>query len=195
MQEEVRWSPLQNAKRLIHQKISIMKKIVPLSLVILLLVSSCKKSSTGNTIPPGNPNNEMKAMVSVKGGVLSSFSAIGNLNNYGRITDPNGDKLISFGGQGTQGTIALILANISSPGVYTIGTIGGAGSQYIRGSFEFGNPFTGIPPYEFFSTGFTPPPAGTVTLDELTANSIKGSFSMICTGTIQITNGTFKGNF
>ncbi len=173
-----------------------MKKLVNLSLVILLIFPSCKKSSTGNTIPPGNPNNEMKAMVSVKGGALSSFTSTGNTTVYGKRTDPNGDIVIVCGGSGSQGAIQITFVNTNSPGAYTIGTTGGAGAQYVMGFFGIG--ISGLGYSESFFASSSPSPAGAVTIDQLTANSIKGSFSMICTGStgiIQITNGTFKGNF
>ena len=66
-----------------------MKKITCISLVILLVISSCKKSTPDYTIPPGNPNNQMNAMVSVKGGPFSSFSAVGNSTLYAKRTDTN----------------------------------------------------------------------------------------------------------
>jgi hypothetical protein len=86
--------------------------------------------------------------------------------------------------------------NTNSAGVYTIGSGGATGAQYIRGSFEIGNPITG--PFELFFVPASPPVSGTINLDELTSNSIRGSFTMTCTGItgiIQITNGTFKGSF
>ena len=173
-----------------------MKKSINLSLIILFLISSCKKSSTNPAIPPGNPNNQMNAMVSVKGGAFSSYTATGNSTSYSKRTDPNGDIVIVCLGGASQNQIQITFVNVSAPGVYTIGTTGGAGAQYVMGFFGIG--FTLLGFNEYFFARPPPPPAGTVTIDELTANSIKGSFSMTCTGstgTIQITNGSFKGVF
>jgi hypothetical protein len=172
-----------------------MKKIIP-SIILIIIISSCKKSSPPITIPPGNLNHEVKAMVSIKGGTFSSFTATGNYTLYAKRTDTNGDVVIICLGSGSQGQIKITLVNTSSAGVYTIGGGGPAGSQYIIGSFEIGNPIIG--PYELFFAPPPPPISGTINLDELTSNSIRGSFAMTCTGatgTIQITNGTFKGTF
>ena len=174
-----------------------MKKIACVSLAILLIISSCKKSTPDYTIPPGNPNNQMNAMVSVKGGAFSSFTATGSSTVYSKRTDPNGDIVITcLGSTGLQNQITITFVNVSAPGVYTIGTTGGAGAQYVMGFFGLGFNLLGF--NESFFAQPPPLPAGTVTIDELTSNSIKGSFSMTCTGstgTIQITNGSFKGNF
>jgi hypothetical protein len=172
-----------------------MKKIIQF-LFLTLIISSCKKSSIETTIPPGNPNNQVNANVSVKGGAFAPLAAAGNNTLFSKRTDPNGDVVIVCLGSGSQGQVKVTLVNISSAGVYTMGGGGLAGSQYIIGSFEIGNPLTG--PYEFFRTPAPPPILGTINLDELTSNSIRGSFTMTCTGstgTIQITNGTFKGSF
>ncbi len=172
-----------------------MKKLIQL-LFLMLLIVSCNKSSTAPTMPPGNLNNQVNANVSVKGGPFAPLAATGNTTLFSKRTDPNGDVVIVCLGSGSQGKIQITLVNTSSTGVYTIGEGGAAGSQYIRGSFEIGNPLTG--PYELFFVPAPPPISGTLNLDELTSNSIRGSFTMTCTGTtgiIQITNGTFKGSF
>lgn len=135
-------------------------------------------------------------MVSVKGGAFSSYTATGS---YSKRTDPNGDIVIVCVGGNSQNQIMITFVNVSAPGVYTIGTTGGAGAQYVMGFFGLGYTyFLPVGFNEYFFARPPPPPAGTVTIDELTANSIKGSFSMTCTGstgTIQITNGSFKGVF
>ena len=175
-----------------------MKKILFAYLIIFFIGHSCKKSSSaGTSLPPGNPNNEVKATVSIKSGTAYSLIATGNSTVYAKRTDPNGDVVITVLGSSSQGAIHITLVNINLPGTYTIGTASGlAGEKYILGSFEIGNALLG--PYEPFFVQAPPSPSGTITLDELTANSVRGSFSMTCvgsTGTVKITNGTFKGTF
>lgn len=176
-----------------------MKKILFICLIVFCSGNSCKKSisSANPSPPPGNPNNEVKAMISIKGGLVYSLTATGNNTNYAKRTDPNGDVVINGNGSNSQGAIIFVIKNINLPGTYTMGTASGsAGEKYIGGSFVIGNALLG--PFENFSVKPPPPPSGTMTLDELTANSVRGSFSMTCvgpTGTVEITNGTFKGTF
>jgi hypothetical protein len=87
----------------------------------VILISSCKKSSTDSSIPVGNPNHEVKAMVAVKGSSFSSFSAIGNSTVYAKRTDPNADIVITVLGGSNQGNIKITLVNINAAGTYTIG--------------------------------------------------------------------------
>ncbi|MHA4844833.1 hypothetical protein ACX0G7_11750 [Flavitalea antarctica] len=86
--------------------------------------------------------------------------------------------------------------NITLPGTYTMGTSPvSAGDKYVSATFEIGNALLDTD-YEVFFVKPPPPRSGTMTIDELTANSIRGSFSMTCvgrTGTVEVTNGTFKG--
>lgn len=173
-----------------------MKKFIQF-LFLIIIIFSCKKSSTTTTIPPGNPNNQVNANVSVKGGPFAPLAATGNYTLFSKRTDPNGDVVIVCLGSGSQGQIKITLVNTPSVEVYTIGGGGSAGSQYILGDFAIGNPITG-PIYELFLVPAPPPISGSINLDELTSNSIRGSFAMTCTGStgiIQITNGTFKGVF
>ena len=163
----------------------------------MIITSSCKKSSTSISTLPGNPNNQLNANVSIKGGPFTPLAATGNSTLFSKNTATNGDVVIHCLGESSQGKIQITLVNISSTGVYTIGGGGAAGSQYILGDFTIGNPIIG-PIYEVFFALAPPPVSGNITIDELTSNSIRGSFAMTCigsTGTIQITNGSFKGNF
>ena len=156
--------------------------------------SSCKKSSTGYTIPPGNPNNEVKATVSINGGPASSSTATGNSTIFVKRFDPNGDTVITIVGGGNQGQINITLVNTNSSGTYIFENNSNS-KQYALCYFNIGNALTG--PYEFYiaTTGSRP---GTITIDTLTSTSIKGSFTSDCVGaggTIIITDGSFKGEF
>ena len=176
-----------------------MKKILFLCLMIFCIGNSCEKSSSGGTAPPpDDPNKEVKAMISIKGGTVYSLTATGRNTSCSKITYTNGDVSIRVTGSDSKGSINLGVVNITLPGTYTIGTSPVlAGDKSVYGSFEIGNALLD-PDYEIFLVKPPPPPSGTMTIYELTANSIRGSFSMTCvgrTGTVEITNGTFKEIF
>jgi hypothetical protein len=170
-------------------------KQILLSFIICFFInSSCKKSSTGSTIPPGNPNNEVKATVSINGSSASSSTATGNSTIFGKRFDSNGDTVITIVGGVNQGQIEITLVNTNSSGTYIFEN-NPSSRQYALCYFSIGNPLTG--PYELYmaTTGSRP---GTITIDNLTSTSIKGSFTSDCVGsggTIQIRNGSFKGEF
>jgi hypothetical protein len=175
-----------------------MKKILFICVIIFFIANSCKKSITsGSSPPPGNPNHELKAMISIKGGTVYSLTATGNNTLYAKRTDPNGELVIDVSGSDSKGQIKFYIINVKLAGTYIIGTASGSpGDSYIIGAFMSGSPLQG--PNEIFFVQRPPPPSGTISIDELTVNSIRGSFSMTCvgaTGTVEITNGAFKGTF
>ena len=156
----------------------------------LIIISSCKKSSTETTIPPGNPNNEMNATVSVNGGAAGSFTATGNSTTFGRRIDPNGDSVIYIDGDVGGGEALITLVNTNSAGSYPFEN-NPSTRQYSLCQFQIINPYQ----LYFATTGNNP---GTVTIESLTSSSIKGSFTSKCVGAdgiVQITNGSFKGEF
>lgn len=160
----------------------------------LIMASSCKKSSTDVTIPPGNPNNEIKGAVSVKGSAVSSFTATGNSTVFVKRFDPNGDTVIVITGPLGEGQVEITLVNTNSAGTYAFEN-NPSSRVYSLCWYGIGNALTG--PFELYiaTTGNDP---GTVTIENLTSNSIKGSFTSNCVGSdgiIQITNGSFKGEF
>lgn len=161
-----------------------------------IITSSCKKSSDNYTLPPGNPNHEVKAMVSINGGLFSTFTATGNSSYFSRNIGPNGDVHISVSGNFSQSHISLNLVNVTT-GVYPIGGVGILIPPHVAGTFSLGSYSMNNQYTSFVIFSATPVP-GTITIEELTSTSIRGSFSMTCTGvtgTVQITNGTFKGTF
>jgi hypothetical protein len=169
-------------------------KSYSLLFLLIIIFSSCKKSSDGFTRPPGNPNHEVKAMVSVKGGAFSTFTATGNSTSFSRNNSPTGDNIISVTANIPQSSLQLTLVNITT-GVYPIGGVGLLIPPYVTGAFTLGSYSMNNSSFEIFTA--TPVP-GTITIEELTSSSIRGSYSMTCTGitgTVQISNGTFKGTF
>ena len=61
-------------------------------------------------------------------------------------------------------------------------------------TYIIGNPYA---PTEYYSTQSSNP-TGTITIESLTASYIKGSFTANCTGAtgvVNLTNGSFKGDF
>lgn len=170
-----------------------MKSIISRWFTLLIILSACKKSTS--EIPQGNSDHQMQATVAVKTATAAAFSAIGNATVFSKRTDPNGDMVITCVGGGSPGLMQITLVNITGAGVYGIGIMGGAGDQYVTGSFNTGNPMGAT--YEIFYTN-APPPSGTINLEELTAHSVRASFSMTCTGPtgmVQVTNGSMKGTF
>src|SRR5688500_13233082 len=176
-----------------------MKKILFECIMIFCIGNSCEKSSPGGTAPPpDDPNKELKAIISLKGGAVYPLTAKGRNTSCSKIYYANGDVSINVTGSNLRDHITLGVVNITLPGTYTIGTSPvSAGDKSVYGTFEIGNALLD-PDHEIFFVKPPPPPSGTMTIDELTANSIRGSFSMTCTGrtgTVEITNGTFKGIF
>lgn len=91
----------------------------------LFFFCSCKKSSTAPDIPPGNPNNEVKATVSINGSTASTFTATGNstlfVRRIDRRIDNNVDTVIVIVGGGIgKGKVDIFLVNISLAGTYCI---------------------------------------------------------------------------
>lgn len=168
-----------------------MKILFSLITCCLFITSSCKKSSTG-AIPPGNPNNEVKATISIAGATATSLSANGNYALFVKRIDPNGDTVLTILGSNDKEEVQIELINTNLAGNYVFGI--NANPRQSSSCFYLpGNPFTSSD-YYFAGSG-----TGTLTIESLTANYIKGSFTANCTnfqGKIaQITNGSFKGSF
>ena len=165
-----------------------MKKLIPILAIVILLAASCKKN-TGDFMPaPLHPGNEIKATISLawNGSGATPYEITGNNVGFIRDVYPNGDSVIRIFG----GAIDITLVNVNATGTYTVGT---SGTQYIGLTYIDGCLYT-CPIYEIY-------PARTgaiITIETLTSTYIKGSFAATCTGlkgTVQITNGSLKGNF
>ena len=171
-----------------------MEKNIATLLPLMPVTLSCKKSANPTSTPAtGNPDHSLAAVVSIKGSPAAFFITSENTIGFSKGTDHNGNVHISIVGANVSGQIHITLINITTPGEYMMG---GRGTQYVLGAFEIGNALTG--PYEYFSAW--PPLAliSSVTIDELTATTIRGRFFMTCvgsTGTVQLTNGSFNGTF
>jgi hypothetical protein len=166
-----------------------MHRLVLFFLGSLLLLAACRKDPAF----PGNPNHEVKATVAFNNDPSFSFNATGNSTVYSKHMDSNGDNVTGVYGNTPQGAIQLNLINITAPGTYSFST-GAAGSSYIMCNYTVGNPLIGF--FELYTTGNAP--NGTITISELTATSIKGTFSADpsnANGVVHITNGSFKGTF
>jgi hypothetical protein len=159
----------------------------------LFFFCSCKKNSTAPGIPPGNPNNEVKATISINGSIASSYTANGNSTLFIRRIDNNVDTVIVIHGGGIgKGQVQITLVNINLAGTYVFETDPGS-KQDSFCDYSIGNPVTG--PYELYSTQASNP-TGIVTIESVTSTHIKGSFTANCgNGVVQLTNGSFKGDF
>lgn len=185
-----------------------MKYVFFPTVLAFLVVTSCKKDSK-TLIDNGNPNNELKATVSVIGETTNLHLAKGGHTLFARNIHSNGDTVITVSGStGEYGTrssrkIEIWLINISVPGTYSLSRNNNinprqqAWSVYIVGDVFFSTVFE-----MYFSDRSTVP--GNVTIDLLTPTEIRGTFTTNCsnaqlTGTgvnyAQITNGSFKGTF
>ena len=176
-------------------------------LIAVIFLASCKKALEPPTFP-GNPNNELKATVSVVGEATSLHHAKGGNTLFARDTLPNGDRVLhisgSIGEYGTRSSreITIMLTNISLPGTYALtGEINGNPKQYARATYQVGDVFFSTVFELYFSDRSTNP--GTVTIDLLTATDIRGSFTTSCSNAAvaggadfaRITGGFFKGGF
>ena len=177
-------------------------------LLAIVILTSCKKDSNA-IVHHENPNNELKATVSVIGETSKLHHAKGDHTIFNRRIDPNGDSVITVSGSiGEYGTpssrkIEIWLINIQSPGTYNLNVDNSINPRqkswcvYTVGDIFFSTIFE-----MYFSDRGTPP--GSVSIDLLTATEIRGSFTANCSNTqlsstgtnyAQITNGSFKGTF
>ena len=180
---------------------------VPIVIAVFFF-TSCKKDS-GAPIDPGNPNNELRATVTVVGEATALHHANGSRTSFVRRIDLNGDTIVTVSGSiGEYGTassrkIEIWLVNISGPGSYDLtydlnsNPRQKSWSVYIVGDIFFSTIFE-----LYVSYRSTTP--GKVTIDLLTAKEIRGSFTTKCSNSqllnagtdyAQITNGFFKGSF
>lgn len=177
-------------------------------LASILILASCKKNSN-TLIHQENPNNEIKATVSVIGQTPDLHHSKGDHAAFNRDLNVNGDTIITISGSiGEYGTrssrkIEIWLFNISRPGTYTLNFDNTSNPrQKAYCGYVVGDAFFSSVYEMYLSDSGTPP--GSVTIDLLTATEIQGSFTANCsspvlssTGTnyAQITNGSFKGTF
>lgn len=177
-------------------------------LAAIIFFASCKKEIAP---PPftGNPNNELKATVSVIGEPTVVHHSRGSSTGFSRDLNPNGDTVIfvsgSTGKYGTRSSrkIQIILVNISRPGTYNFHlNTTTLTRQYVLGHYFVGDIFFSTVSEMYFSDVSTAP--GSVTIDLLTPTEIRGTFTTNCSNTqllsagvdfARITNGTFKGTF
>ena len=156
-------------------------------------------------LDPGDPNDELKAMVSVAGATAALHQANGSSTSFNRSIDPvNGDTILyvsgSIGEYGTAGrrNIEIRLINIHSPGTYDLKNETSS-RQQVFCMYTIGGIFFS-PVFEMYSSDQGTPP-GSVTIEALSATAIKGSFTANCSNNekginyVQITNGSFKGTF
>ena len=168
-------------------------KLILLSFIIcwVFINSSCKKSSTSVTIPPGNPNNEMTATVSINGSPATSSTATGNSTIFGKRFDPNGDTVITIVGAEYLGQIDIFLVNTNSSGTYIFEN-NPTSRQYALCHFSIGG---GLGELYIATTGSQP---GTITIDNLTSNLSKDHLRLIVLVQAELYKSqmeAFKGEF
>ncbi|MEO6538270.1 MAG: hypothetical protein ABIT07_04575 [Ferruginibacter sp.] len=177
-----------------------MKKILSMVIAGLFIISfSCKKVANEFSIPPGDLNTQVNASVAVSGDTIFNpfnFTAAGNNTVFTKNIYSNGDTVITILGGTYKGDIQITLGNINLPGTYPFKT-SNTSSQFSICTYVIGNALLG-PVFLFYSTPSNGIGGGTVPIESLTTNYIKGSFIATCSGskgTVQITNGIFKGTF
>ena len=172
-----------------------MKNVCILIVSAIVIVTACKKSGYGPD--QLNTNNEVRAMVSINGGVPSVHKANANYTQISRTFFSSGDTLLTISGTiGQPGTvdersISLQLKNISRPGTYSF-KLDATSRQHAACNYVLGA-IVLSPIYVLYSTDDLQN-AGFVTIEELTATYVKGTFQANCANYAVITNGTFKGN-
>lgn len=163
-------------------------------LVIIISIVACISCKKDSGEAQGNLNNEVKGTVVVDGGAPISLAARGNYTLFKRTVNPgNNVMMVIVGNTGNNSQVQIQLFNILQKGSYPFvtdsATGNGAGCQYMIGT---GFNITAM----YFSSQSANP--GTITIDSISNTYIKGSFTANCSsgsGTAQITNGSFKGNF
>ncbi|MEO5942865.1 MAG: hypothetical protein ABIP30_11530 [Ferruginibacter sp.] len=176
-----------------------MKQILSIFIAVFYIISfSCKKAANDFSIPPGNLNNQVNASVVVSGDTilnLFAFTSAGNNTVFSKNIYSIGDTVINFLGSISKGDIRIILENINLPGTYPFKS-DTTSSQFSICTYVIGAPLGGSV-FLYYSTPSNGS-GGSITLDSLSAHYMKGSFNATCTGssgTVQITNGTFKGSY
>ena len=163
-----------------------MRKIL-LWICLVVAIASCTDKGSGTPNPPGPFVNTIVATISVNSGAFNTNTITGFNTGFASTNDLSGNLIIDITGTFPQGSMALKLVNISTPGTYTINN---GGSQYALGSFAIGA--------DQFNCPSPPPIRGKVTLEEFDGFKIKGSFFMTCTGatgSVELKGGTFEGKF
>ena len=174
-------------------------KTISFCFIIILLTSCMKdwKGDLGNNFLIGggynfpnlqpDSNNKIKAEV-LTNGVYNLFSASGA--DFARYTWPTGDSsYINLSGQSLNVAIGIHLSNILTPGIYSFGQVG---AQRKRVDINYSQLITGAVyrnKHDVLS--------GSIKIDSLTTNRIKGSFNVTCwygADSVNISNGSFVGN-
>ena len=163
----------------------------------LLFLNSCKKDSPGRLYPE-NPNNELKAIISVASATPSLHKSNGDQTLFTRNIHPNGDTVIVVTGSIGGGNVQIHLINISTTGTYQF-KMDTSLRQKARCDYIIGGYYSSSVFEIYFSDSGTPP--GSVTIEALSDTDIRGSFTANCSNRekginyVQITNGSFKGTF
>ena len=154
---------------------SLLLSVVLMSAVILV---SCKKDDDGGTNPAGNGTMTL----TYDGTNWSADLAVQAVNTNGVIN--------ATGSDANAHQAAVNLFGVTAPGTYNVGPNGTSGNS-IRWT-------EGIDPKQTYTASFVLG-TGTITVTELSATSIKGTFSGTVYNTDQttktITNGKFDVNF
>ncbi|HSU28442.1 MAG TPA: hypothetical protein VLJ68_08675 [Chitinophagaceae bacterium] len=163
-----------------------MRKILLWGCLVVAVVG-CSDKSTGPQNPPAPFVNTIQASLSVNSGAFITNTANASNTGFASSNDAGGNLIIDITSTFQQGTMALKLVNITTPGTYTINN---GGSQYIIGKFTIGT--------DVFTVPAPPPIKGKLTLEEYDAFKIKGTFFMTCIGTngsVELKGGIFDGKF
>jgi len=166
-----------------------MKRIFLIGCLSVIMFSCTDKSSNSPNPPPPTVNT-MGASISVNGSSYLGQSASGGNTSFASSNDASGNLIIDISGNFPMGVLHLKLVNINAPGTYTINN---GGTQYILANFV-----TGSGPNDTYTVPPPPPMAGKLTVEQVDAFKIKGTFFMTCTGpggSVQLTGGTFDGKY
>jgi len=149
--------------------------------ICLSMLISCKKDSDPPPVPEGDPNNELRAVVSLFGGIDSIHHTLGNRTTIARTARSVGDSVIiiqsSIGEYGTYSarTIEITLGNVTSPGTYPFRYNANSFAQCM---YQIGNVFFSQVLQLYFADRSDEP--GSITIDVLTPTSIQGTFNANC---------------
>lgn len=158
-----------------------------LLLFLLIILFSCKKDEP---VSPSNPD-KLNATVVVSGASYQ-INATGNNTGFSRSVVGADDMIYVQGSLGDR-IVQVRLTNVNMKGTYTFGDPGGNRSAML--TYTTGDVFQGTAVYYLSKANEL---TGSLIIDSISANFIKGTFSDTCwngTQTAVVTGGSFSGTF
>jgi tryptophanase len=155
-------------------------------------LGACKKNSSNNPYLQ-DLSKEINATITVVGSPPIFIVSSETSESFRKTINARDTTLMISGSNGSV-QITIYLVNIHQSGIYEFkqNIIAGNGAECV---YQVGVPN----PTVVYTTIVTNTSPGTIIIETLTNNYIKGTFTANCTsasgGLAQVTNGSFKGDF